>query len=1402
MKRSVITKDKTPYNTKNDKRILTRPDFRNLIVPKLSGAPLSVSQIDYDELELLESYRVFDDAKSDEVKYFVYHLAQKNPEDKFFHNFYKAIRMVRLTRVPRYLREITAASGPDMIFEQQRDVLAALREQGVLFTNIIAKSPEIPLVFAYGVQGVGDTLEEAKRKADEGYAVLTFQLNGTYQQLEYKALTVVEGELLSRYQREWRELAMARGRPLPVGKTSGMLPLIEGNRTEVESTNNQLESFLRGMSDKSFMMSLITVPISPAEITLAWRNLTEKLSAVRSDQQGQRSFMAGVALPLTFGQSLGGSTGTTHGETATSTLGASHGTSLSNASGISHSNSATLSQSHTVGSSTSQSQSQTVTNTQGISQSASQGASASSALGVSSGQSTSLGHSSAVANTTTVGQSASQSVGHSLTNSSSNTQGVSQGISQSNTVGASTSHTAGTSSSATNGVSSSVGNSISSSATQGASSSVYGTQSLSHTSGSSASQSIGINSSQSTGSSNSLTASKTDGLTNSIAGLVGTSHSATAGNTVGTTSTNSAGNSLSQTGGTSSSNTAGLSQSSGHTSTASISQGTTSSATNGVSASNTNGVSNSVSAGQSVAATQGSSTTSSSSATQGTSQGTTASATTGNSISSGTTVSNGTSLTNAVSQGASATNTSGIAQSSSVGSSASQSQGYTVGSSASQSQSSTEGTSQGVTNGTSSTTTQGSSQSTSQSAAMANAYGVAATQSATSTGALGLVPSIGVSISRATFDESKRIIGDLMEAQMRRYVEGIKSGAFFYQMFLICPDRETLVGAEGLLKSAFWGIGAHHDQLPQPFHVIDDFPGGPAEKERLLLHAAAYSSYRLREEFTELIEPLRYSTYITPTEAAAFTHPPTTESLGLLAVHDSMPVTAMPSDRGSREVPLGKIINGERAIVSDWGYGIDLNELTHVLIAGQTGSGKTTTLMKFLTEVAQIKKTVTQMPTIDNMVVSQTQARASILGLDWMPNMRNLASVVEPDRFRFYSLARPELGLFRWNLLEIPSEGMSPLEWLGAQADNFTASFNLRDYGRSLISEFLNNLYAANRLEDFVLRPAAVDAGGQEIRPAIILPAIDPATLPPGAIQTGPNGEPVANVFTCPELSRLVSICDLAVLVLARVEEVQDPMKARLYGTDMRDRIQSLWRRLQYFTPDGPYAQVLSGDTSLNARTTLGVTDIIDPDQGLVTIIETEGLDYPHRRLLIGSILLAVYRYGLYHGKGTFNQNDQGPGTIIVLEEAHELFGDQGPDEDGEAAATRTALYESIFRRARALGLHLIAVAQEPSKLPSAVTANISGVFIHALREKTERDKAFSLLNWSNQIGQQAREYRYLGELPRGYALVSLSSQTHYLQAAPVQIKIEVPYLAEVSDKDLMSKYNIYVPKVRKLEEN
>jgi DNA helicase HerA-like ATPase len=671
-------------------------------------------------------------------------------------------------------------------------------------------------------------------------------------------------------------------------------------------------------------------------------------------------------------------------------------------------------------------------------------------------------------------------------------------------------------------------------------------------------------------------------------------------------------------------------------------------------------------------------------------------------------------------------------------------------------------------------------------------------RNASASGSFGVVPSFGVSVAKQTLDVAKREIGDVLETTMRRYQDGIEGGAYLYQMFLVTEDRDTLMAGAALLKSAFWAPGTVDHRLGQPFHVLTDYDAADQEGEvsRLIEHARAFTSYRRREPVIEIIEPFRYSSYATVSELSAFCRPPVAEGPGLLAVHDSAPVLAMPSDRQHREITLGRIFNGERAKVSQVRYGIDSDELTHVLLSGTTGSGKTTTLNTMLAELTKTSRVINDPVEPGGVPRPAREVFPSILALDWMENMRHIGSLVDPvsidpvtgektGRFQFYSIRNPELGAFAWNPLEVPDSRMNPSEWLNTMADNMVASWGLGLFARSLIAEYIDRLYSFNRLEAQVLLPDKVDELGNVTRPAIMLDAVDRSQLPADAIAWDPiQNKEVANAYTYPQLSRMIGMEHLAVLVLTEIEAAATVEGGRL-GTSVRDRLQSLWRRLQPFGPGGSFSDVALYETDMVSRRCLNVDDIVNPDLGLITVIETDGLDLANRRFILGTLLLSVYTVGLMRGEGTYNQNGAGVGLFLVLEEAHELYGSGGDEEDQFSVSTRTALFESMHRRLRSTGARLINVVQNPGDVPEAITSNINTVFIHRAYADADRRRIFSLLNWSNTIGQQLREYRWLGEMPVGYCIARLHARESYLESAPVQLVVEPAAIGKVSNAQL-----------------
>lgn len=1336
---SLFTPRKQPlYIPGTTARQLRRPDARGLIATEPSAAPFE-GEIDYDHLEVVRTWREYHQDRPAEVKYFCYELLHTHEGSSEPDHYYKAVRFIRLTRVPRYLKQSGAAAGG--VFSQMRDVLVGLREKNILFCNLIAKSPALPLVFAYGVQGIADTLEEAQEYADEAYAALSINLDGTYQQLEYQPLNATEGEHLARYQDQWNNIAIARGRPIPQGAAVGSSAIFDGNRTDVENTNNQLESFIRGMSDKSFMLSLITVPLDVADLTLGWKNIADTLSKVKSEIDGTKGMSAGVALPLGMGTGLAHTTGDTHGLTNTDTAGMSDqaGTNTSYAAGISQSDTTNqgTSVTHTDGNSTSEGSSLTGTDTHGVN--------AANTLGESASNTQTAGVNEGVSNSTASGQTATTGTNTSTAagTSYSEAQGVntSESVSAGTTVGNNWSATAGNT--VTNGQSLTAGwNEGTSNGTNQGYNSSTGVNSGTNTAGSTSDGSSVNGGIPFLSGGQNTSSGFTDGISN------GVSHGS--GSNYGSSNSNSSGVSGGAT--NSYSDAASYSQSAGGSSAQTVSN------TSSV------GTSDTVTAGSSLTNTSGQS------------------ASMANSLTNTAGTSAGTSMANAVGTGTSASATAGT----STGTSTAAGTNVGAGTSLSNAAGSSVGTAQ--TDGTSATNTSGESKATtaSTSQAVADGWTAAFARQASQTASLGVVPTMTATVTKQTHDEGKRTVADMLEAQQARYLDGIEGGAYLYQMFLVCPDRPTLIGASSLLKSAFWGAGGKRDRLPAPFHtsVIED----EQEAARLLKHAATFSSYQKREPVASIIEPYLYSTFVTTGEASCFCHPPVAEAPGIQTQTDSMPVLAMPSDRSDKEIYLGHVVNGERGRVSDIRFGVSADELNHVLIQGVTGLGKTTTMLRLLEQLVNVKRTVTDPidPTNPHKPRLTRTLPAGALVLDWMCSARNLAAVVPADRFRLFSVSNPKIGAFRFNPLEIPHPTMDPTEWLGSIADQLAVSFGLGDYGRSILSELLDSLYTADRLVETVLRPAVIDdVTGQILRPAITLAAVDESELPPNSVAVDSTGNRYANVYSCPELSKLIGLPDLAVLVAVKAEEAATIEGARLLGADMRNRIQSVWRRIQYYAPGNHMSAMLAADPSLSQRECLNVSDLINPDEGLFTVIETDGLSYESRRVIVGSVMLAVYRYGMHLGAGCFNHNGDGPGTYLVLEEAHEVLGSGGAEETQDSARMRTSLYTSMFRRIRATGMRLIAMTQNCAQIPPAIVGQTSTLFAHRTTETADRNTLFGLLNWLNAVTQHQREYRYLGEMPPGWAIVRLNAQTSYLESAPVQVVIDPVDLADVSDEDL-----------------
>ena len=72
-----------------------------------------------------------------------------------------------------------------------------------------------------------------------------------------------------------------------------------------------------------------------------------------------------------------------------------------------------------------------------------------------------------------------------------------------------------------------------------------------------------------------------------------------------------------------------------------------------------------------------------------------------------------------------------------------------------------------------------------------------------------------------------------------------------------------------------------------------------------------------------------------------------------------------------------------------------------------------------------------------------------------------------------------------------------------------------------------------------------------------------------------------------------------------------------------------------------------------------------------------------------------------------------------------------------------------------------------------------------ALSGRQPHRRKTTTANWSNVLGQQLREFRFLGELPVGHVICRLNARNHYLEGAPVHFVAEPAALGRVTDEQL-----------------
>ena len=278
-----------------------------------------------DDFRILESWTETDDnvdARKAKMKYFCYKIASIDPETGKKNILYKAIKFARIDRLPKSARQSTS------FMDMQTQVLSSVYEQGynliTLIANVIRPTAE-GLMYLYGVQGVSDDLDEAKRRADSDFLGFVGSMLGTFRVLQLHTITAEEGAWLAEKMRAMKYMTAVRG--IPKANTAGedMGNKGIGGTNLNPDSQGTLEEIITAMADYEYVIEILSTPVYQRTL-MAWNAQTQKqMTEWYGQLQGTKSLNFNLSIPMTYMTSTGNSQGWSKNYTDSNTVSYTHG---------------------------------------------------------------------------------------------------------------------------------------------------------------------------------------------------------------------------------------------------------------------------------------------------------------------------------------------------------------------------------------------------------------------------------------------------------------------------------------------------------------------------------------------------------------------------------------------------------------------------------------------------------------------------------------------------------------------------------------------------------------------------------------------------------------------------------------------------------------------------------------------------------------------------------------------------------------------------------------------------------------------------------------------------------------------------------------------------------------------
>lgn len=1354
-------------------------DIKKIMNPDRSVEPT-------DNFRVLDSWAEYDDESDKnpeerDLEYLCYHLEVMNPSTGKITRFYKAIKFVRVIRLP------ADAKQSKSFMDMQQDVLAAIHENNYNFITVIANiiRPEpIGLLYLYGVQGVSTDLQEAKDIAHQDFIGFIATMQGTYRVLEMKCVEAKETEWLREKMYNMDYLTMVRGIPHAnkAGEDAGNKGI--GNKNLNPDSEGTLEEIIEGMADYEYVIEILSTPVYNDTLE-GWQRRSQKdMTDWNNHLQGTTSLSFNLSIPMMYMANASQSQGWSKAYTDASTISTAQGESFSTSEGQS------------IGQSLSQSYSQ------GVSHSSSQSLSNSHSVGVSetvgTTQGTTLGHTYGQTTGSTIGSSTGNSVGSNLSHSTNNSTSLSNGLSNNSGISQSLGQSTNQSSSHSLNQSESASLSQGSNISQSMGTSQGTSQSMSHGENSSSSQSVGQSSNYgyNTSHSSNQSSSATVGQTATQGQSVGVSNSYSNGTSWGTSQNATSGTSHSAGGGWSDSHSESESGSGSITPGGLGLSGTDgTSDTTGTSGSYSDGYSSSSSTGWneggSATSTQGSSASSSSSLGTSHSLGSSM----GYSDSYGQSSSYGASESYSVSNGESFSNSYGV--NSSVSESLSQGQSVSMSNSLSAGESYGTSSSVGDSYSLGQTYSTGESSSVSASAGTGDSYGTSATSNTTSSlsnsvsnsesisrsdsystsHSYGSSESIGQTYGQSTSESTSETAGSSYGETIGRNQSVSNGNSYTMSNGTSHSTNSGTTGTTTLGTSSSMGLGPSigynkaHQWMNQGVKDLLELMEFQNERIKKALRgegafytyiyiacpsldalsaAQALAKSTWQNEYA-MVQPLQVLDLSDSEQSnllykfAAFSADITKEDVygvkeykycTVLLPEEFVAYTHLPrvSEGGvfstvldipkfsvpsmlKGDVYMGTILNPERFTFNN-GYKTQFDYRID----------EQSLMHGFFTGASRSGKTVAATRFIAEMAKirrAKTGKRLRIVVLDPKQDWRVLARFVEPERFNFYSMGNTNFRPIKLNPWKVP-RGVQPQIWVDGIIDIYCRAYGLLERGKQMVADVVYELYNEAGVFDDCEHDDWMD--------------------------------------TVPRDSARVNFTQIYKRFEQKKIEMEDPqnLKGRM-GNDTRDAFARLLERLSVFSRPFSIESKLYGTSD-----GLGIDEIIGEDE--VTVLESKGLENTFKNFIFGAVTSGFYQYAIAH-EGGYLADDQYE-TVLVIEEANEiLIGQDTAGKGDQVSLPGESQFEQMLDQAAGYGLFIFAITQKIADMPSSVIANSGIVFIGRLKREDDINVAVKT------IGKDARYddrdiAKWFPRCPTGWFVCQTSRTFDFKDAEPILVQV------------------------------